>query len=73
MCTVAYTGQVTLYKVPEKHGYVYVVGLNMKFTQLILFSIYPLVEKDSIMYLPKITDFMIIAKNIERTNRYKYI
>ena len=21
-CTVAYTGQVTFYKVPEKHGYV---------------------------------------------------
>ena len=28
-CTVAYTGQVTFYKVPEKHGHVYLVGLYM--------------------------------------------
>ena len=26
-CTVAYTGQVTLYKVPETHGHVCLVGL----------------------------------------------
>ena len=27
-CTVAYSGQVTFYKVQEKHGHVYVVGLS---------------------------------------------
>ena len=26
-CTVAYTGQVTFFKVPEKHGHVYLIGL----------------------------------------------
>ena len=26
-CTIAYTGQVTFYKVPEDHSHVYVVGL----------------------------------------------
>ena len=29
--TVAYTGQVTFYKVPEKHGHVYLVGLYLNF------------------------------------------
>ena len=29
-CTVAYTGQVTFYKVPEKHGHVYLVRLYLQ-------------------------------------------
>ena len=29
-CTVAYTGQFTFYKVPEQHGHVYQVELNVK-------------------------------------------
>jgi len=29
-CTVAYTGQVTFYKVPEIHGHVYLVRLYVK-------------------------------------------
>ena len=28
-CTVVYTGQVTYYKVPKKHGHVYLVGLYL--------------------------------------------
>ena len=29
-CTVAYTGQVTINKVPEKHGHIYLVRLYLR-------------------------------------------